>query len=272
MTHYSFSVIIPTYNRRRFLERSIHSVITQTIQPREIIVVDDGSTDGSAEWIRLQYPQVKVIQQENKGVSAARNHGIQIAQAEWIAFLDSDDEWLPNKLENQQQALDDNPDFKFCHGEDIWMRNNVFVNAPKHYAKPEGWAFKQCLPRCVISPSAVVIHKTVFEHVGLFNENLPACEDYDLWLRISVHYPLLLIKDPVSIKYDGHDDQLSNQRGLDFYRIKALENIMQEDLSAVDRQAAQTVFEKKCQVYLNGARKHGNEEGKQAITQLMSQP
>jgi len=267
---FSVSVVVPVFNRRDFLQRSLSSVLGQSRLANEVIVVDDGSTDGSGVFVREQFPQVKVIRQENLGVSAARNAGIRAAQSQWVAFLDSDDEWLPGKLEVQLAALKAESEFRFCHGEDVWVRRGVRVNAPKHYAKPRGWCFQDCLERCVVSPSASLIHREVFDAVGLFDESLPACEDYDLWLRIAARFPLLLVDEAVLVKYDGHEGQLSDQRGLDRFRIEALAKVI---LSGVlgddDVRAAVAVFERKCGIFVKGAEKHGNLLGADEVGGLL---
>ena len=179
------SLIIPTYNRCLLLKRALHSVLEQSRPPDEIIVVDDGSTDKTAEMLKQEFPQINTISQINKGVSAARNKGIQQAQGDWIAFLDSDDSWQAEKLATQIRALQQAPELKVCHTEETWIRNGVRVNTMHKHKKSGGWIFEQCLPLCAMSPSSIMIHRSVFDDVGLFDENLPACEDYDLWLRIS---------------------------------------------------------------------------------------
>ena len=144
------------------------------------------------------------IQQSNAGVSSARNVGIKRASGDWIAFLDSDDEWLPEKLETQMNALYKNPEIKICHTNEIWIRNGTRVNPKKKHEKFGGWIFQKCLPLCCISPSSVIIHKSIFKEIGLFDDSLPACEDYDLWLRITARNPVLYIKDSLLRKYGGH--------------------------------------------------------------------
>jgi len=256
------SVIIPSYNRAHLLSRALDSVLAQTLPATEIIVVDDGSSDHTTELISYHYPQVIYLRQENKGVSAARNRGIQYAKGEWIALLDSDDEWLPEKLASQFALLHEAPESKLIHADEIWIRNGVRVNQMKKHTKRGGHIFQHCLPLCAISPSTSLIHRSLFDELGLFDESLPACEDYDLWLRITARYPVLYCDTPLIIKYGGHEDQLSQQHwGMDRFRIQALQKCLADDqLKEEDRIAAQKMLIRKLTILLKGARKHGNQE------------
>ena len=261
MSEISVSVVIPTFNRRHTIERALDSVIGQSFAAQEIILVDDGSTDQTALVMQQSYPDLTVVTQANKGVSAARNAGITLAGSEWIALLDSDDEWLPNKLQTQVEALTASPDLKVCHTEEIWIRNGKRVNQMKKHQKHGGWIFDKCLPLCAMSPSTIVIHKSVFDEVGLFDETLPACEDYDMWLRISSRYPVLLLEQPLIKKYGGHKDQLSQQYwGMDRFRVRALENILQSKCLSEDlRKRATDMLEQKLKIMTTGASKRGNQ-------------
>ncbi|MEQ1636033.1 MAG: glycosyltransferase family A protein [Methylococcales bacterium] len=253
------SVIIPTYNRNQLLQRALQSVLAQTKPAFEIIVVDDGSEDGTASMLRQQFPQVACYYQSNSGVSIARNLGIQQAKGDWLAFLDSDDTWHPQKLNRQMAALVAEPGYRICHTDEIWIRKGVQVNPAQKYTKQGGWMFQQCLPVCALSPSTVLIHREVFEEVGLFDPQLPACEDYDLWLRITARYPVLLLDQPLSTKYAGHDDQLSYcTPGLDQYRVQALLKIINSaSLTVENQQAAVNTLLSKARIYRQGATKRG---------------
>ncbi len=253
------SVIIPTFNRINVLPKTLDSVMAQTYPPIEIIVVDDGSTDDTETILYRQYPNIKYHYQKNQGVSSARNAGLKIATGDWLALLDSDDQWLPEKLEKQKQALDNQPALKICHTEELWIRNGVRVNPMKKHAKKGGNIFQHCLPLCAISPSSAIIHRSVFEDVGNFDEAFPACEDYEMWLRVTSKYPVLFIEEPLIIKYGGHQDQLSQKYwGMDRFRIRALEKILcQADLSLENRQAACEMLINKAKIYLVGAKKRG---------------
>ena len=265
------SLIIPTYNRCNSLRRALLSVLQQSLAPDEIIVVDDGSTDNTENMIATEFPQINYLKQENKGVSAARNLGIQQAQGEWIALLDSDDTWLPKKLAVQINALQESENIKVCHTEEIWIRDGVRVNAMNKHKKTGGWIFQRCLPLCAMSPSSILIHRSVFADIGVFDEEFPACEDYDLWLRITAKYPVLYIEEPLINKYGGQEDQLSHQYwGMDRFRIKALEKIInQTDLSEENKQAAIKMLLKKARIFKNGALKRGKTESADYYQQLI---
>jgi len=258
----SVSVIIPTHNRASLVERALDSVYKQSYLPQEIIVVDDGSTDGTRERIMTIFPDVTYLYQENKGVSAARNKGIELAKGKWIAFLDSDDEWLPNKLGNQIDAVNNHLSVKIVHTNEIWLRNGKRIKQLKKHKKQGGHIFKWCLPLCVISPSSAMIHKAVFDNVGLFDTTLPACEDYDMWLRISAQYQVHYLEEPLIIKHGGHADQLSRKHwGMDRFRIRALENIVLSNiLSTDDQEAAMRMLLEKIDIFSAGAQKRGNHE------------
>ena len=266
------SVIIPTYNRSDFLKEAIESVLKQTYQPFELIVVDDGSTDDTASVLSCYAGKISALSVHHGGPSAARNHGIQAAHGDYIAFLDSDDLWLPGKLAAQMHFFHNNPEARICQTEEIWMRNSVRVNPRQKHKKYSGWIFDKCLPLCVVSPSAVMIHRSVFKQVGLFDETFPACEDYDLWLRIAPLYPIYLVDKPFIIKRGGHCDQQSkNVPALDLYRIRALCKILNSGiLTSCQNDLALAELKKKCRIYANGCFKRGRKEEGEKIQQLPS--
>ena len=251
------SVIIPTYNRKNLLKRALHSVISQTFVPQEIIVVDDGSSDRTKDWVSEKFPDVRYIYQDNSGVSSARNAGIKEAKGSWIAFLDSDDEWMTNKLEQQKRVINSFQEAWLCHTNEIWIRNGVRVNQMKKHQKYGGDVFENCLDICRISPSSVLIKKEVFEMVGLFDESLKVCEDYDLWLRITAVLPVIFLDQPLIIKYGGHTDQLSRvDSGIEKYRIKSLEKILSSNsLSKSQSKIAISQLMKKLKIFSNGLEK-----------------
>jgi glycosyltransferase involved in cell wall biosynthesis len=254
------SVIIPTYNRGWILTEAIDSVLAQDYKDYELIVVDDGSTDNTREILDTYGRDIVVLRQTNKGVSAARNRGIAQAGGQLVAFLDSDDIWQPRKLSRQVDFFKLNPDAVINQTEEIWIRNGVRVNPKDRHRKPSGMIFERSLGLCLVSPSAVMIQKTLFDAVGVFDENLPACEDYDLWLRISCRYPVHLIDTPLIIKRGGHGDQLSNAAGLDRFRIRSLKKIIESrQLTESEYRAAVSTLQDKCAIYAGGCRKRGRE-------------
>lgn len=255
------SVIIPSFNRASTLARAVDSVLAQKLEniEMEILLIDDGSSDETAELMAKCYPTVTYFYQKNQGVSAARNLGIERARGDWLAFLDSDDEWLPAKLKTQITTLQHNQ-LKVCHTEELWIRNGVRVNQMNKHKKAGGWIYKNCLPMCAMSPSSIVIHRSVLQAVGGFDESLAACEDYDLWLRICANYEVCFVPQPYIKKYGGHQDQLSAQHwGMDRFRVQALEKVLNtKQLDNEQRAATKAMLVKKTQILLNGALKRGN--------------
>ena len=251
------SVILPTYNREHTLRRAIDSVFSQTLQPFEFIVIDDGSTDETKKLLKENYPTVQYLYQGNEGVSSARNKGIQHSCGDWVAFLDSDDEWMPNKLESQSRIINNSNNNYFIHTNEIWIRKGVRVNQMKKHEKYGGWIFEKCLDICKISPSSSMISKKIFDDIGLFDESLKVCEDYDMWLRISSKYEISYLDEPLIVKYGGHDDQLSKvKNGIEQYRIRSLEKILvSSKLNENQFNCAKKALLKKYHIYLKGARK-----------------
>ena len=250
------SVIIPTYNRKKYIKRAIDSVIGQSYKPFEIIVIDDGSTDGTYELIKQSYSssQISLEKQTNNGVSSARNKGFKLANGDWIAFLDSDDEWFENKLELQVREIKKSKTFMICHTNEIWIRNGIRVNQMKKHQKYGGFIFEKCLDICRISPSSVMIHRRIFDEIGLFDEDLIICEDYDLWLRISSKYPVLYLDSMLIKKFGGHEDQLSkNINGIEQFRIQSLEKILKTlPLKPSYFNSAKNMVLKKLRIYRSG--------------------
>lgn len=255
------SVIIPTYNRKKSVAEAIDSVLDQSVSPQEIIVVDDGSTDGTMESLRVYGNRIITVFQNNRGVSAARNLGISMSKGQFLAFLDSDDLWKKDKLKSQLDFFRENSDALICQTGEIWIRKGKRVNPKKKHSKPSGMIFYKSLHLCLVSPSAVMLKRELFEKTGLFDETLPACEDYDLWLRISCRYPVYSIEENHVIKRGGHEDQLSSAPGLDMYRIKSLKKILESGVLSDDQQNATiSVFVEKCSIYAGGCIKRGRND------------
>jgi glycosyltransferase involved in cell wall biosynthesis len=260
---FQISVVIPTFNRATRVVAAIQSVLDQSAPPHEVIVVDDGSSDGTEALIRARFgDQVNYIYQSNRGVSHARNTGIQRASGNWIAFLDSDDQWMPEKLQLQMAALANNPGYGFCHTNEIWIRKGKRVNPMNKHDKCGGYIYEKCLPLCVISPSSVLMRRDIFDETGWFDESLPACEDYDYWLRYCSRYPVLYIESPQLIKHGGHPDQLSRRHwGMDRFRVQALLKMLESEyLSEQDTIATIKMIREKCRVLQAGAVKRENHD------------
>jgi len=265
------SVIIPTYNRARKVARAIASVLYQTFTDYEIIVVDDGSNDNTSETLSLFRPRiVPLIHKENRGVSAARNRGIKSSSAPLIAFLDSDDYWLPEKLAVQAAFFKANPDAVACQTQERWIRKGRPVNPGKKHLKPNGLIFEPSLKLCLVSPSAAMVKRALFNEVGLFDEALPLCEDYDLWLRISCRHPIYLLNRELVIKEGGAPDQLSSSMaGLDRFRIQSMVKLLQS--GRLTREQARAVLDEltaKCAVYGKGCIKRGKRDEGEHCLQL----
>lgn len=258
---FTVSVVIPSYNRLNCLKRAIESVRNQTFTPCEIIVVDDGSTDGTGEWLATTGKPDIVITQDNHGVSHARNRAIEKASGKWIALLDSDDYWYPSKLQRQVEALKQNQHMRLCHCDEHWYRNGARVNQKFKHRKSGGYIFNQCLPLCAISPSATIMQKKLFQEVGLFDESLPACEDYDLWLRITCREAVLFIDEPLLVKTGGHSDQLSQRYpAMDRFRIASLAKLLRStELTKEQSESTYKMLNKKINIYCQGAIKRGKE-------------
>jgi len=263
------SVIIPTFNRGWVIREAIDSVLNQTFGSFELIVVDDGSTDNTHDILAEYKDRITLIKQRNRGVSAARNRGMDVASGRFMAFLDSDDLWLPQKLSRQIAFFESNPAALICQTEETWIRDGVRVNPGKRHHKVSGMIFEPSLHLCLVSPSAVMLKRSLFDEVGFFDESLPACEDYDMWLRVGYKHPIFLIDTPLIIKRGGHTDQLSKNPGLDKYRIKALKKILDQNvLSEKQHRAAVKVLKKKCTVYAAGCQKRGRTEEAEYYLQL----
>jgi glycosyltransferase involved in cell wall biosynthesis len=254
------SVIIPTYNRAFCLTRAVNSVLGQKGVDTELIVVDDGSTDETAGILRplADAGRLILISQSNRGVAAARNAGLKRATGDYVAFLDSDDEYLPGKLEAQVLDMAARPQFSVSQCREIWFRGGVRVNPGRKHEKKQGSIFLESVRLCLISPSAVIIRPEIFNEIGYFDEDFPACEDYELWLRLTCRFPIGLLDRGLVIRCGGRDDQLSGQWGLDFYRVKALKKIICSGLlSSSQAEAAAEEMARRQRIYENGCFKRG---------------
>ncbi len=260
------SVVIPTFNRATYLYKAVETVFSQTYSKWELIIVDDCSTDDSYFSLmpfigdkRLRYFYL-TKKRGSYGVSFSRNYGINQSNGDYVAFLDSDDYWLPEKLEKQLDFMLSN-DLEISQTEEVWIRKGRKVNPRKIHKKISGNIFEKSLELCIVSPSAVMISKNVFKNTGFFDESMPACEDYDLWLRTALKYEFGLFPEKLTVKRGGHDNQLSKTPALDKYRIKTLLKLYNNyQLSESQKIKLIQVLKKKLKIYINGCIKRGKIE------------
>jgi len=261
------SVVIPTYNREGLILRALDSVLAQSFRDFDVWIIDDGGNDGTGELVRARAAEnpgtdIRYVHTPNRGVAAARNHGIRQSGGDWIALLDSDDEWVPEKLEKQMACLKSNQEAFLIYSDEIWIRRGVRVNPPKSYRKFGGEVFEKCLPVCMIGPSTALFKRNLFEETRGFDEEYPVCEDYDFWLRITSRYDAVLTEEALTVKYGGHSDQLSTAyKAMDYWRIRSMCRILEiRELTPGRRDAVIREIDRKGRILLQGCRKHGRTE------------
>ncbi|HOP64042.1 MAG TPA: glycosyltransferase [Spirochaetota bacterium] len=269
-----FSIVIPSYNRREKLINAIDSVLAQDCRDFELIVVDDGSTDGTESVETAYHGKIRYIYQENRGVSSARNRGIAESRSPYIALLDSDDTWNSSKLRRDSEFINSNPGILIHQSEDIWIRNCKRVNPGNKHLKTEGDIFSESLRLCMISPSSVVFSDEIIERYGLFDELLPACEDYDLWLRITPFERIGLIREKLITRHAGHNDQLSSLHPLmDRFRLYSIMKLLDtsgEKLKPEQREEALSVAIEKARILMAGSRKRENQHNVAIMEDILS--
>jgi len=254
------SVIIPTYNRKHLLALAIDSVLAQTYGNFELLVIDDGSDDGTDEMVASYGSGIRYICQDNLGAAAARNTGIRSATHDLLAFLDSDDRFSPEKLAVQTAAMTSHPEFLVSHTDELWYRHGNILNQKNRHAREGGDIFARCLELCAVGMSTAMVRRRLFEDVGYFDESLPCCEDYDLWLRVSARHPFLLVPGPYTIKDGGRADQLSriHRVGMDRFRISSIHKVLKSgELNSEQEKLARQELVRKCTIYGRGCLKHG---------------
>ena len=256
------SVVIPTYNRINVISRAIDSVLKQTHPINQIIVVDNNSTDNTSEILKNKYSKIEILVEQKQGVSFARNKGIKYSNCDWIALLDSDDSWKPQKIEKQLSLYEKSKKkLRVIHTDEIWYKNNKLFNQKKIHQKSGGDIFEKCLDLCCISPSSALLRSDLFKDIGYFDESFLACEDYDFWLRVTAREKVLFLDEPLTIKYGGHDDQLSKKYwGMDRFRVKALEKlILNHELNSKQKKVALKSLTSRLEIIVNGAKKRNNQ-------------
>ncbi len=256
----SVSIVIPVYNRIQPLVRALQSLQQQTFKDFEILVVDDHSTLDIRSVLK-EFP-VRYLKTVGKGVSAARNTGIQASSAEFVAFLDSDDEWTASKLEKQMEYFSLSSSSSIVHTNEIWIREGQTVKQSSKHQKAGGRIFSECTKLCFIAPSSVLIRRSLLERVGNFDESFPVCEDFDLWLRIAAIEDVGFLSEALTIKHGGHKDQLSMQyHSMDLWRIRALaKHLNNQSLTANEQKALRESLMQKCEILMKGFEKHQNFE------------
>ena len=255
------SVVIPTYNRINFIFRAIDSVLKQTYPIHQIIVVDNNSTDNTSEILRNKYSKIEILFENKQGVSSARNKGIKYSKSDWIALLDSDDSWEPKKIEKQLSLYEQSKKkIRVIHTDELWYKNKVLLNQKNQHKKSGGDIFENCVRICCISPSSALIRRDLFDEIGYFDESFPACEDYDFWLRVTATEKILFLDEPLTIKFGGHDDQLSKKYwGMDRFRVRALEKlILNHNLNYLQKKIVLNSLINRLEIITNGAKKRNN--------------
>lgn len=234
----SVSIIIATYNRPGMTLRAIDSVLNQSFKGFELIIVDDGSSDMTEKFVtscndrRLRY-----FKTDHRGVAHARNFGVHKSKGEWICFLDSDDVWRRHKLSEQIRFHMAHPEIFISQTDDIWIRHGKRVNKMKKHEFREGNLFKESLKLCLICCSSVMLKKSLFWDAGGFDESLPTCEDFDLWLRITARHEVGFVRKFLVTKFGGHADQLSRAFPvMDRYRISVLEKLLLSGLLSTEQE------------------------------------
>lgn len=248
------------------LREAVQSVLDQDvfqsgIQSFELFVVDDGSTTDTPSVLKEFGGALTYDAGEHRGVSAARNRGLSLASGEYIAFLDSDDLWKPDKIRAQMSYMSAFTGAAACYTEEIWIRDGRRVNPHDKHRKYSGWIFDKVLPLCLLSLSSALFRRSVFDELGGFDESLPACEDYDFGIRLAHRYPIHLITKPLIVKRGGHTDQLSHKYwGMDRFRVFALEKALDLDLNPEQRTLVKDTILTKARILEQGFQKRNKPE------------
>ncbi|WP_319475723.1 glycosyltransferase family A protein [Marispirochaeta aestuarii] len=264
------SIIIPAYNRYPLLTEAVESVKAQSFRDYELIVVDDGSDDDTPRFRNDE--DVRYLQIPHCGMpGAVRNRGVEGAQGEYIAFLDSDDLWLPEKLCRQLTMLDAQPAVPLVHTREFWRRGAKTVSQKGQKHAREGNIFSDALWKCTIGPSTVLMRKAVFEELGGFDESLEVAEDYEFWLRVTSRYPVAYLDEALTVKRAGDWEQLSEKHGqIEGFRIEALFRLLEQDRLPRDRRPETlAMLKRKIRIWSSGAIKRGrNIEAKAFVDRL----
>jgi glycosyltransferase involved in cell wall biosynthesis len=261
-------VVVPTYNRLELLREAVASVLNQAAVDFELILVDDGSTDGTPrflsfleDWTTGSRRAIRVVRLEHTGMpGAVRNAGVRTASADLLAFLDSDDLWCASKLAVQVALHRDRPEIQISHTREHWLRNGRTISQKSQKHRRRGFVFADALVKCTIGPSTAMISRALFQSVGGFREDMDFAEDYEFWLRVVWNHPVEYVDEPLTVKRAGHHDQLSLRFGeIERIRLQALRDLVDRGTFEDPESArlARVEVQRKCRIYATGARKHG---------------
>jgi glycosyltransferase involved in cell wall biosynthesis len=223
------SVIIPSYDSAKFVVEALDSVLNQTYHDLEVIVVDDGSRDNTEEAVKDKGERMTYVRQDNVGASAARNHGIRVSSGNYIAFLDADDLWKPNKLEEQVRILDDDPEVGLVCSDwatvaiDGSVQNSYLKNC--RYAR-SGYVFNEVIQEYFILTSSVLLRRSCLSEVGVFDEALMVSEDKDLWLRVCHRWKIKILPEPLVVKRNRPSNLSSDPIAAVPFRIRLFEKLL----------------------------------------------
>ena len=265
------SVIIPSYNRYLLLAEAVESVRAQSFRDLELIVVDDGSDDETP--LLAREPDIRYLRIEHSGMpGAVRNRGVEVASGKYIAFLDSDDLWRPEKLERQLPLLEADESVPLVHTREEWLRGERTVSQKSQRHRRSGDIFSDALWKCTIGPSTVLMRRALFRELGGFDETLEVAEDYEFWLRLTSRYPVAYIDEALTVKRAGEWDQLSAKYGqIEEFRIESLFRVLELDRLPQDRRPeALAMLEKKLAIWSVGALKRGKGPEVEAFTRRLA--
>jgi len=259
------SIIIPVYNREKMICEAVDSVLRQTYSHWELIIADDGSVDNTLKILDRykNFPQIRVLTLKHIGFPGeVRNRAVEVANGRWLAFLDSDDIWIEEKLEKQINYLENHLNFRFIHTLERWERNGKIISQAHRKHEKEGDLFKTSLGKCEIGPSTVIMERDLFVQFRGFRSDLEICEDYEFWLRLTAEIPVAYIDEELVIKRGGHKNQLSTKYGfIEIFKISALKFLVDMEKFEGERMnLARRELARKCRIYSKGCRKRGREK------------
>jgi glycosyltransferase involved in cell wall biosynthesis len=253
-------VIIPVYNRFELLMQAAASVLSQDYTDFELIIADDGSEKEISTAAGLGDERVRVVRLKHTGLPGlVRNRGAEAARGRYLAFLDSDDLWKPEKLMLQSEYFAEHPERKICHHRERWERDGRTISQSSQRHRREGDVFADALKKCIIGPSTVMMERELFLETGGFREDLEIAEDYEYWLRITAFHRIGYIDRPLTVKRAGGWEQLSEKYGqIEVFRIRGLKSLVDSGFFPPEKEpAARKELRRKCRIYAAGCRKRG---------------